>query len=193
MPKMTTTRALLLATAVSLGHCGVHAQTASQPTTSAASQLATPAASRPATPAATQPFVFKVATIRSAREHVGNGIALRPDGAYASGAPLKWIIRAAYDEKRDALWVGEPAWTENAFYDIEAKFDPALYKDLTDDQRFAMIQALLADRFKLAVHRETRVLPIYTLVVAEGGPKLRESNASKYVLDELNKPYCLAG
>ena len=36
-------------------------------------------------------------------------------------------------------------------------------------------------------------MPIYTLVVAKGGPKLRESDASKYMVDELNKPYCLAG
>jgi uncharacterized protein (TIGR03435 family) len=174
---MMTARIPLLAAVVSLALYIVHAQIVSHPTT----------------PDSTKPLVFEVATIRPATEHRGNGIWPTPDGAKASGSPLMWIIRSAYNEKRDALWLGEPAWTESTFYDIDAKFDPTLYKDLTDNQRSAMIQALLADRFKLAVHRETRVLPIYTLVVAKGGPKLRESDASRYMVDGLNKPYCRAG
>jgi uncharacterized protein (TIGR03435 family) len=174
---MTIAQVLLLATVVSPGFYAVRGQTGSQQ----------------ATPAATKTFVFEVSTIRPAKEHRGTGIWVTPDGARATGSPLKWIIRSAYDEIRDALWFGEPGWTDSAFYDIEAKFDPSVYKDLTDDERLAMIQVLLADRFKLAVHRETRVLPFYILVVAKGGPKLRESDASKYMVDELNKPYCRAG
>ena len=158
---MITARIPLIAAVVSLALYVAHAQIVSHPTT----------------PDSTKPLVFEVATVRSTSEHRGNGIQATPDGAKASGSPLMWIIRSAYNEKRDALWLGEPAWTESTFYDIEAKFDPALYKNLTDNQRSAMIQALLADRFKLAVHRGTRVLPIYTLVVATGGQKLRESDA----------------
>lgn len=174
---MTVARILILATVLSSNLCSLHAQTASQPTI----------------PASTQTFVFEVATIRPAREHRGNGIWATPDGARATGSPLKSIIRSAYNENRDALWFGEPEWTDSTFYDIEAKFDPAVYPDLTDDQRFAMIQALLIDRFKLAIHRETRVLPFYKLVVAEGGSKLLEADASKYMVDELRRPYCRAG
>ncbi len=40
-----------------------------------------------------------------------------------------------------------------------------------------MLRALLADRFKLAVHRETKEMSIYELVVAKGGPKLKPSTA----------------
>ena len=38
-----------------------------------------------------------------------------------------------------------------------------------------MLQAFLADRFRLAVHRETKKVPVYELVIAENGPKLQES------------------
>jgi uncharacterized protein (TIGR03435 family) len=41
-----------------------------------------------------------------------------------------------------------------------------------------MLQGLLSDRFKLAVHRETRLIPVYELVIAGDGPKLRESDSA---------------
>ena len=126
-----------------------------------------------AQPPASRPLVFDVATVRPAKAQRGAGIFFTPDGARANGSPLKYIIRSAYGENRDAPWFDEPAWTDTALYDIEAKFDPTAFKDLTDEQRRAVMQALLADRFKLVVHRETRVLPLYNLVVAKGGPKLR--------------------
>ena len=140
-----------------------------------------------------KPLVFDVANIRPAKEQRGAGVSFTPDGARAVGSPLKWIIRSAYGENRDQFWSGEPGWTDTAYYDIEAKFDPVAFKDLTDDQRRTMLQALLADRFKLAIHKETRVLPYYNLVVARGGPKLRVADASKYMVDDSNKPYCRAG
>ncbi len=64
--------------------------------------------------------------------------------------------------------VGGPAWINTLRYDIEAK--PAANADLTQEWR--MWQTLLADRFKLRLHRETRELPLYDLTIASGGPKL---------------------
>ncbi len=57
-------------------------------------------------------------------------------------------------------------------YDIVAK--PEGEGDVTPDQLKPMIQALLAERFKLTLHRETKELPVYALVVAKNGPKLQE-------------------
>jgi uncharacterized protein (TIGR03435 family) len=51
-----------------------------------------------------------------------------------------------------------------------------------------MQQALLADRFKLKVHFETRLLPIYALVVAKGGPKLKASEMNPANRAEMAKP-----
>src|SRR5579859_6091598 len=55
-----------------------------------------------------QPLVFEVATIRLVRERQGSGFRMLPDGISAKGAPLKWLIRSAYNENRDAMWSGEP-------------------------------------------------------------------------------------
>jgi len=64
--------------------------------------------------------------------------------------------------------LGGPAWINSLRYDIET--EP---KTTTDPKRIWMMwQTLLADRFKLRLHREIRDLPIYELAVAQGGPKL---------------------
>jgi len=64
--------------------------------------------------------------------------------------------------------VGARGWIQTDGYDIEAK--PAANTD--DKQMWLMLQTLLADRFKLALHRETRELPVYNLTVAKSGLKL---------------------
>ena len=75
--------------------------------------------------------------------------------------------------------MGGPKWLDSERFDIEAKVDgPAAeqMRTLSREQRKlqmqAMFQQLLADRFKLSVHWETRELPVYALVVAKSGPKL---------------------
>jgi len=72
--------------------------------------------------------------------------------------------------------VAGPAWIDppTAFnFDILAKAgSPVL-----EDQLKRMLQTLLAERFKLVLHREMRSLPIYTLVVAKNGAKLRKADA----------------
>jgi uncharacterized protein (TIGR03435 family) len=81
---------------------------------------------------------------------------------------------------------GWPAWSTSAQYDIEAKMDDdtaAALQKLSEKQqatrRQLMLRSLLADRFNLKVQYEIKTLPIYELVVAKGGSKLKESHASE--------------
>jgi len=81
--------------------------------------------------------------------------------------------------------LGGPKWLDSERFDIEAKVDSSVIdqmRTLSPEQgklqRQAMFQQLLADRFKLAVHWETRELPVYALVVAKNGPKLHVSTKS---------------
>lgn len=94
----------------------------------------------------------------------------------AANIPLSWYIRFAY--KLETTEFGEiidelPKWAETYRYDIEARAPG----DPSKDQYRLMMQALLADRFKLAVHFEAKPMPIWGLVVNKPGslgPKIRK-------------------
>ena len=88
-------------------------------------------------------------------------------------ASLKNLIRAAYNV-RSQHDIEAPAWMESATFDVVANVPPGA----TRDQANLMLQNLLADRFQLKVHRSTKELPIYALVVAKNGPKLKVSVAN---------------
>jgi uncharacterized protein (TIGR03435 family) len=62
-------------------------------------------------------------------------------------------------------------------YDVEATsvIPPGLSDQARDDTMRRMLQALLADRFKMVFHRETKEIPVYALVAAKGGPKLQKA------------------
>jgi len=97
----------------------------------------------------------------------------------STNASLMLLIQFAYanhDDPRNghslpllaSRVVGGPSWINTPGYDIEAKPEGN-----TDPKRARlMMQTLLADRFKLVLHRETRELPIYNLTVVKRGPKL---------------------
>ena len=100
----------------------------------------------------------------------------------ATGVTLQGLIREAY-EVEDNQISGAPAWLDSERYDIEAKADKSVADELQKlsfDQRLVeyrrMLQALLGDRFQLTLHRETKELPVYALVIAKKGPKLQETH-----------------
>ena len=103
-----------------------------------------------------------------------------PDG-FSADSTLQMLIRLAYGVEDNQI-SGAPNWVNSDRYDIEAKMDGATadeVRKLSGEQnqstREHMLQALLVDRFKLTLHRETRELPLYSLVVAKNGSKLQES------------------
>jgi uncharacterized protein (TIGR03435 family) len=69
--------------------------------------------------------------------------------------------------------VGGPKWLDSASWDIDAT-----YAGANQGQFPLMLQAMLADRFHLVFHRETRTLSVYLLEVAKNGPKVKESTAT---------------
>lgn len=109
-----------------------------------------------------------------------------PGGRFTSRAPLLAVIGAAYDvaliNPRDRI-SGGPDWIRSpeSIYDIEATpAKGAIPDDLTakeaGDRRRSMLQALLADRFKLVIRRETKEMSVYALVVGKDGPKLQKAD-----------------
>jgi len=108
-----------------------------------------------------------------------SAMLFKPDRFMATNVTLHGLIQAAYGVQ-DSQIVGGPDWLNAEKYDVEAKIESSVIdglKKLTQEEagleRGRMLQALLVDRFKLALHRETRALPSYVLSIAEGGSKLQ--------------------
>jgi len=87
----------------------------------------------------------------------------------AANATLKMLIDFAYDVRDNQIF-GGPKWIDSDRFTIEAKPEGAA----TGPQIRLMMQSLLEERFKLALHRETKDGQVFQLVVAKGGSKLKE-------------------
>lgn len=124
---------------------------------------------------------FEVASIRPSRPESRNlDWDDSPGRVSISGYTLRRLIRVAYGLKSNAQELGGPKWIDSERFDIVAKADDAetaKMQKMSDADwvraRSLMLQSLLADRFQLKLHRETRVLPIYALVVAKSGIKFK--------------------
>ena len=113
---------------------------------------------------------------------------IKPAGVNGFAMPLRVYIQNAFGIPANSTgWVIGPDWINSARYVIQGK-PPDSIRDamqtMTSVQRnkevHMMMQGLLADRFKLKAHFETRAMPIYRLTIAKGGPKLKENpDASK--------------
>lgn len=104
-----------------------------------------------------------------------------PPGVSLSPLSIRRYIMDAYGAKYAAQVIGGPDWLNNDAYVIHGKvpedLEAALQKVTSQegiDQNRSMQQSLLADRFHLKAHFETRVLPVYELVPAKGGLKITE-------------------
>jgi uncharacterized protein (TIGR03435 family) len=122
--------------------------------------------------------VFEVVSVKQDKSESGMiRVMTKPDGYSATNISLKMLVQAAYGIREDLI-SGAPGWADSARYDIDAKVagpDVDELKKLSNEQRRSMLKPLLEERFKLKVHTETKQLPIYELVLAKGGSKLKEA------------------
>jgi bla regulator protein blaR1 len=122
---------------------------------------------QPAAPQHTRP-AYEVASIKP--NDSGNGSS-RTNGSKGQivfiNQSLKRLIERAYSAK--PFQVTGPGWMADLRFDIAAKYPPNTNKD----DRPITLRTLLEERFKLAIHHETKDMPGYALVVAKGGFKLK--------------------
>ena len=120
--------------------------------------------------AAAQPPAFDVASIKPNRSVGGpSSIRLSVGRVSMENVSLKKLMLNAYSIPDDREYlIDGPGWLTTERFDIEATF-PA---DAKEQQVRQMLQTLLAERFKLTLHKTTRQMPVYSLVVAKGGPKI---------------------
>jgi uncharacterized protein (TIGR03435 family) len=104
------------------------------------------------------------ATKNGSGSHSGNGRLVM------TNSTLKRCIMGAYGVGQNEI-VGGPDWMDQDQFDIQAKAE----QSTGDETLMKMLQALLADRFKLVVHRENKTIPAYVLGIAKNGPKMEKS------------------
>src|SRR5688572_5715401 len=127
---------------------------------------------RAQSPAAGQ--TFEVASIKPSNPNPTGPLGASPmllpalGRLTAQNVTLRMLIMAAY-QKQPFEIVGGPPWWNSEKFDINARAEDATQ---TTDQMLGLLKTLLADRFKLMVHTETREVPIYALVLARGDGKL---------------------
>ena len=118
---------------------------------------------------------FDVVSIKPSPPQTGptfrvNILTPRPDGGVTlTQTPVALLITRAYSGTNVADMVGLPAWASREFYDISAT---ASMSSPTNDDRAAMMRALLADRFRLLAHSERREIPTFDLMLARDDGKL---------------------
>ena len=132
---------------------------------------------------------FEVASIKLNNSGDGRiAIQNQPGRFVATNVTLRLLIRNAY-QLQDFQISGGPSWIGSDHFDVVAKMDNGDVRDPLSAERQdptrptrlqLMIRALLTERFQLAVHTETKELPVYALVLARNdgrlGPELRRSD-----------------
>jgi uncharacterized protein (TIGR03435 family) len=116
---------------------------------------------------------FEVASIKASAEGAAYtvNIGVHIDGAQVTCTylSLKDYVRMAYDVKE--YQVVSPEWMASERFDIKARLpEGSKGGELRD-----MLKSLLADRFHMKVHKDSKDFPVYALVVDKAGPKLKES------------------
>lgn len=122
---------------------------------------------------------------------ISTAVFHHPDGIDGQSVTVEMVVRSSYaytfgtgigNFVNEDVITGLPGWAKNDYFSLQAKMSPeqlAVFSKLDQGQQRAcqdnMERAMVADRFKLKIHRQPRQVPAYELVVAKGGPRLKES------------------
>ena len=131
-------------------------------------------------------FVYEVASIKPAKSGSrGSTTRATPDGFTATNVSPMKLFLSAYGVQLDQI-VGAPSWVDSDRYDVDAKMEGSVADALQKLNQYErtiarqhMMEALLVDRFNLKIHRESKELPVYTLVIAKNGSKIQEAKADE--------------
>jgi uncharacterized protein (TIGR03435 family) len=137
---------------------------------------AVPACAQTAVAPDAKPLVYDVVSIKPSNAAPGSVRHSTYNYSFtATNVSLPILLAGAYGVNQDLI-TGSEGPLKGARFDIQAKVsdpeDPK--KNVSEEQRAAMLQAMLVTSFHLKVHIETKILPVYNLVVLPGGIKFKE-------------------
>ena len=131
---------------------------------------------------------FEAASIKpNASGSDSMGAIAQPGGRFgARNVPLRFLLRATWNVKDFQIVFAGFSWIDTDRYDINAKAPNGTANGF--EPLRPMLQSLLADRFNLVVHRETKELPIWNLIAAKGGLKLVAPKDASCVIPDPKNP-----
>jgi uncharacterized protein (TIGR03435 family) len=119
---------------------------------------------------AQKPPAFDVASVKLSTSFTGGfSMGTKNGRLTATNVPVKTLILKGFHAK-DFQVTGGPGWLETERYDVVAKTENT---SIGDNDLWLLLQPLLEERFRLRFHKETKQMPVYSLVVAKGGSKLK--------------------
>jgi uncharacterized protein (TIGR03435 family) len=123
---------------------------------------------------------YEVSTVKVHKGEDRNmNVATRDDSFSASNLSLTTLLSYAYNSRPDLI-SGGPGWLASTRFDVEAKIsggDVEKMRKLSSEQRRSMMRKVLQEHFNLALHTETKMLPVYELVAGKDGVKMQTSAA----------------
>jgi len=130
-------------------------------------------------------YVYEVVSVKPYQAHGSPNIYIRSDSqSFSANVPLRLLLHYAFGAFIGDQIEGEPSWTRDVQYAINAKVEQsttAQLDTLPEDQRQQalrrMVQHLLAERFGLQFHHAARETRVYSMVIAKGGVKMKRSLA----------------
>jgi len=141
-------------------------------------------------------LAFEVASVKlnSSTDRRGMGIQILPGGRFVASAPVFVLAAIAYDVPLQSdRMTGGPDWLRTERYDIEATPDKDAFpasisaKD-RNDKVHSMLQTLLAERFKIVIHRDIKELPVYALTVKDSRKLQKAAVEEKDCLEVTKSP-----
>jgi uncharacterized protein (TIGR03435 family) len=140
---------------------------------------------------------FAVTTVRpTSPSHDLEGGGTNADSYRTVRATIKDVIAYAFGVGYDHEILNAPSWMLKDHFDILGKLDAEQVvevklsgRDEREAQMRLMVQSMLAERFHLKYHFETREMPVYTLEIAKGGFKCPVDTASEPVIPDMSRPH----
>jgi uncharacterized protein (TIGR03435 family) len=111
------------------------------------------------------------------------------DGLTATDVTLFYLMEEAVGIFEEERWRDVPKWVSEKRFDVVAKYDAGKFGDAAIEQRRLMLQQLLAERFAMKVHHESKMFPIYALVLAKRGRRFEGTEPGEMRMSK-NGPMC---
>lgn len=130
----------------------------------------------PPTAPSGKPLAFTIVSIKPHGNAPEGNEGCNVDACRFVDRPLRAFLMVAFGLS-DKHLLGGPSWSYEDRFDLDAKIDPSDVPSMPLSARelAEMLQPVLGDRFQLRAHHETRTFPVYNIVLAKGGLKMKES------------------